>query len=260
MRKRSALSIQKDVIFAIFVREIVSRFSGYAFGAVWLVLEPLMMMIIFIMIFGARGRGEFGFAEPPVFIMATFLPFRMLWQSTMRKNLNALGEARGLMGFRQVRLFDVFMARALAEAGLFCAVGLLLITGFWWVGFDPWPDNVLEVLAASFILWLFAASFGMLACMASSVAKEVEKVIGIVTMPLLFISAVFFPMTAVPESYMTWLSWNPLVHAVEMIREGWFETYVSPMADPGYLIDWTIVFMALAMATYRLNWRRVIAT
>lgn len=259
MKARSAFSIQKDVIFAIFIREMVTRFSSYTFGNIWLVLEPLLMMILFMFIFGARGRGAYGFVEAPVFIFSAFLTFRLLWNYTMRQNFGARNGTQGLLEYRQVRLFDVFLARSIIEGALFIVVGLIIAVGLVWLGYDPWPDDLLLVLGYCLVLWLFAASFGMLGCMLGSFAREIEKFISMMTMPLMFLSAVFFPMSIVPPQYWKYLTWNPILHAMELIREAWFVRYTSPVADLQYLLAFMLVFMALAMSTYRLSWRRVLA-
>lgn len=260
MKARSAFSIQKDVVFAIFVREMNSRFGSYTFGNVWLILEPLLMMVMFILIFGLRGRGEFGYIDPPIFVFAAFLPFKILWQLTLRRTMSSLSGGKGLLGFRQVRLFDMFLTRSLMEAALFVVVGVILGLGLYWFGFDPVPRDILLVLGYCLIFWIFATGVGILACMVSQTAKEIEKLVSMIQMPLLFLSAVFFPMTIVPEPFRTWLSWNPLVHAMELVREAWFPVYISPVADVGYLSTWAICTLALALATYRLSWQKVLAS
>jgi capsular polysaccharide transport system permease protein len=259
MKARSAFSIQRDVIFAIFLREMNARFSSYTLGNIWILLEPILMMLFFVVIFGARGRGAFGYVEPPVFILASFLPFRMLWLAPMRNNMKALGGARGLLGFRQVRLFDVFLARSLVEAGIFLVAGTILVAGMTWIGFDAVPVDPLRVLYYGLILWLFASAFGMLACVVAFFSREVEKIISIMTMPLLFLSAVFYPMTAIPPAYRSLFALNPLVHASELIREGWLPMYESPVASSGYLYMWTIITLALAVSSYRLRWQRMVS-
>lgn len=259
MQARSALSIQRDVVFAIFVREMNARFSTYTFGNIWILLEPLVMMGMFVFLFGLRGSGNFGYAEPPIFIMAAYLPFKLLWQGTMRKNMSVLGGARGLMGFRQVRMFDLSLARTLVEGGLFVVVASLLIVIMEWLGFNAVPGDPLKLFYYCVIFWLFAASFGLLMCVVSSFAREIEKVVSLMTLPLLFISAVLYPMSILPTGLQKALSVNPLVHANELIREAWFPLYNSPVADTGYLISWTGITMALALASYRLRWQRMIA-
>ncbi len=259
MKARSAFSIQRDVVFAIFVREMITRFSTYTLGNIWLVLEPLLMMVLFMVIFGARGRGAYGFVEAPVFIFAAFLPFRLLWSATMRQSASARGGAKGLLEYRQVRLFDVFMARTFIEGGLFVVVGIILALGLMWLDYDPWPDDILLALGYCAVLWILASSFGMLACMVGSIAREVEKLLSMLTMPIMFMSAVFFPMSIVPQQYWVYLTWNPIMHAMELIREAWFGSYISPVADFNYLFAVTLILLAFALSSYRLTWRRIVA-
>jgi capsular polysaccharide transport system permease protein len=259
MRARSAFSIQRDVVFAIFIREMNARFSSYTFGNIWILIEPILMMTVFVVLFGARGRGEFGYVEPPVFILAGFLPFRVLWNNTMTRNKSALSGARGLLGYRQVRVFDLFLTRTLVEGGIFLTAGTVLVTGMLWLGFDAMPRDILTLLWFGSVLWMFAASFGIIICVISGVAREVDKFISILSMPLMFLSAVFYPMTIVPEPYRTYLAYNPLVHASEAIREAWLPIYTSPVLDTSYLYAWTLCLMAFAISSYRLRWRKMIA-
>jgi len=259
MKARSAFSIQRDVIFAIFVREMNARFSTYTLGNIWILLEPILMMVLFVVLFGARGRGAFGYVEPPVFILAGFLPFRLLWNAPMKDNMRALGGVKGLLGFRQVRLFDVFLTRSFVDAGIFLVSATVLIAGMEWLGFDAIPVDPMGVLYTGLILWLFACGFGILACIVGDFAREVEKVLNLITMPLMFLSAVFYPMSVVPPAYHSLFAINPLVHANEMIREAWLPLYESPVAQPRYLFIWMLCTLALAVASYRLRWQRMVA-
>ena len=86
-----------------------------------------------------------------------------------------------------------------------------------------------------------------------------DKITGLINMPLLFTSAVFFPMTIVPEPLRTYLAYNPLVHPMELIREMWFSHYTSPVLDMRYCSLWLICLWAVAMAGYRVRWRRIVA-
>lgn len=257
MKARSALSIQRDVIFAIFLREMNARFSSYTLGNIWIVLEPLVMIGAFILLFGLRGRGEFGFVEPPVFIFTAFLPFRMLWNSTMRVNMGAAGVVRGLMGFRQVKLFDVYLARSLVEGGVFLVTASLVGIILWWSDFNVIPNNLLGVLWACLLFWLFSIGFGIFASVISNFSPEIAKIINLMTLPLMFFSSVFYPVTLVPTNLQPYMDINPIVHALELIREAWFLQYESPVADAKYLAFCALMLWAFAVVGYRLRWQRM---
>lgn len=257
MKTRSALGIQKDVIFAIFLRDLRERFSGYALGNVWLILEPLLLISLFIVLLGVRGRGELGYAEPAVFLLAGLVAFRQLWQPTMKQVMSSLPAFRGLRMFRQISVFDLMIARAFMQAGIYLVVITTLTVGFKWLGFDAWPHNLLMVLSGSLVVWLLGIGIGMVFATSYYFGnKELEKLVSLIQFPLLILSAVIYPMTLIPEPYRTWLSYNPLVHASEWHREYWIELYHSPVLDEWYLMMWMLGSLALGVAAIRLTRHR----
>ena len=260
MAGRSTLSIQANVVFAIFFHEIHRNFGEYKLGILWALLEPVLMLLVFVLLFGLKGRGEFGFVEPPLFILAAFLPFRSIFHTTMKSCMSADKALRSLSNFRQISLFDIVFARTVISFLVGVTAGLVIAVGMYWIiGLNPLPDRILEVLVAIFTMSLFAMATGLVFCLIQDVAKEIGKIVDFMTMPLLFLSAVFYPMTAIPEPYRSLLALNPLVHPMEIIREYWFVRYESPVADPQYWASWIIGSLFLAMMLYRLRWRKVIA-
>ncbi|TNE60797.1 MAG: hypothetical protein EP335_17310 [Alphaproteobacteria bacterium] len=257
-KTRSAFAVQKSVIFALSVREMYRQFGEYKMGTIWVLLEPLLMMVLFMGMFGARGRGEFGFIEPPLFVFAAFLPFRGLFQAGLRETMTAKNIHSGLSHLRQVGLFDVMLARACMNVVIESIVALIIGFGLAWLGYDPIPDHILETLLGLLMILLFGFGLGLVFTMLASYARELDKLFKMLNMPLLFLSAVFFPMSVVPEPYRTWLSYNPLVHAMEFIREMWFAHYTSPVLDMEYYVAWMIAVWSLGLALYHQRWREYV--
>jgi capsular polysaccharide transport system permease protein len=83
----------------------------------------------------------------------------------------------------------------------------------------------------------------------------------ILTRPLYFVSGVFFSIEVVPEPYRSWLLLNPLLHANELMRAGFFATCEARYADPGYLIAWIGGCLCLGLLMQRAlrRWLRVTA-
>ncbi|MCN9078997.1 ABC transporter, partial [Escherichia coli] len=64
----------------------------------------------------------------------------------------------------------------------------------------------------------------------------------------------------IPSNYQHWFLWNPLVHAVELIRSSWISGYASPNVSGMYFLAVTLVLLTFAMSCYRLSHRRLIAS
>ena len=48
--------------------------------------------------------------------------------------------------------------------------------------------------------------------------RDIGQVVGIVTTAMLFLSPIFYPITALPEAYRPWMHANPLTFILEQVR------------------------------------------
>jgi lipopolysaccharide transport system permease protein len=106
-----------------------------------------------------------------------------------------------------------------AGAALFhAAVSLAVLLGAVFVatGSVPWTALLFPLVLVPLLMltlgvaWVLA-SLGVF-------MRDVGQVVGLLTTVLLFLSPVFFPITAVPESFRPWMQINPLTFAIEQSR------------------------------------------
>src|SRR5690242_4852375 len=113
-RKRSPLEVQRAVLFALFVRELKTRFNGSWSGLVWVLLEPLFKLLVMVAIFGALGRTVSPSIDYPVFVLTGLLPF-YVFRNLVLRLMEAVDANRGLFAYRQVKPMDAIVSRALLE-------------------------------------------------------------------------------------------------------------------------------------------------
>ena len=256
---RTSLQVLRDVVFGLLIRELKTRFGSYRLGYAWALLDPLLMISAFSLIFGLRGSSGFGGAPAPLFITASYLPF-LFFRNVVSKLQSAVGANIGLFCYRQVTPFSTFIARFMLETMIGIIVGFILVLGLVWFGFDAIPDDPLQVILIYFLLMAFSFSLGVIFCVVCNLFQEADKFLGLLMMPLMFISCVMYPLMTIPTQYQHWFLWNPLVHAVELIRSGWLAGYSSPNVSWEYFSSVTLILLTFAMSCYRLNHRRLIAS
>ena len=178
----------------------------------------------------------------------------------MTKLQSAVSANMGLFSYRQVTPFATFVARFMLEVMVGMMVGIILVLGLLWFGFDAIPADPLQVILIYLLLMVFSFSLGIVFCVICSLFKEADKFLGLLMMPLMFISCVMHPLMAIPAQYQHWFLWNPLVHALELIRSGWITGYSSPNISWIYLSGVTLLLLTFSMSCYRLNHRRLIAS
>lgn len=253
------MQVLRDVVFGLLIRELKTRFGNYRLGYAWALLDPLLMISAFSLIFGLRGSSGFGGAPAPLFITASYLPF-LFFRNVVSKLQSAVSANMGLFCYRQVTPFSTFIARFMLETMIGIIVGCILVMGLLWFGFDAIPDDPLQVVLIYFLLMAFSFSLGIIFCVVCNLFQEADKFLGLLMMPLMFISCVMYPLMTIPAQYQHWFLWNPLVHAVELIRSGWLAGYSSPNVSWVYFSSVTLILLTFAMSCYRLNHRRLVSS
>jgi len=256
---RSSFQVLRDVTFGLLIRELKTRFGSYRLGYAWALLDPLLMISLFSAIFGMRSQSGFGGVPVQVFITAGYLPF-MFFNKVVSQLKSAVNANMGLFCYRQVTPFATFVARFILESIIGLVVGVILVLGLMWFGFDAIPNDPLEVVLIYSLLMIFSFSLVIFFCVLGSLFKEAYKFLSLMMMPLMFISCVMYPLATVPSQFQHWFLWNPLVHAIELIRSGWIAGYTSPNVSWVYLSSVTLVLLTFAMSCYRLSHRRLIAS
>ena len=112
---RSHFQIQRDVIYALLLRELSSRFGKSRGGFAWVLVEPIAHLLVPVVIFGFIRQGLVPGVEYPVFLVYGFLPF-LLFKTICLQIVDGVNAAQGLLSYRQVLLMDVFVAKAMAYA------------------------------------------------------------------------------------------------------------------------------------------------
>ena len=256
---RTGLNAMKDVVFAIFLRELKTRFGGYRLGYFWAVLEPLAFVLIlgwlrtFISADTVYGVPIF------VFFALGYLTFQLFSKSLMQAS-SAIAANKGLFSYRQVKPIDAVLARIILELIVFLATMVILLSLFAWVGMPIKMENPLLVLAVLSNLVVFALGAGLIVMSISKFSKEVDKIIPLITRPLFFISGVFYSLQDIPQQFHHYLLVNPLLHAVELTRAGFYSIYPVDGVSLMYLSSWALVFLFLGISSHRLTRSKLVSS
>ena len=109
--------------------------------------------------------------------------------------------------------------------------------------------------------WLLLAWFGAsLAIFLGAVAEKsdlIEKFWHPAAYLLFPLSGAAFLVDAFSPTIRAFLLWLPMVHGVELLREGWFGSAIRAHYDVGYLAGWSAVLTLLGLAQVRDVSRRV---
>ncbi len=233
----TALDVQMMVIGAMIMRELHTRYGRDNIGYLWVIAEPMILAVtVTAMHLGSIGHSQFGI-DPAPFWITGYTPF-VMYRSIVLRADSALESNRSLLYHRAVTITDMLISRALLEAAGTSLAMFLLLGGFAIFDLGTLPQRPLLMFAGMGLLLWFSFGFSLLVCAGS----EVSPIIGRLIHPLIYfslpLSGAFFLLEWVPEPYRTYLTWVPMIHMIELIREGQFAIYNSPYIDVPYAVAW----------------------
>ncbi|MBA4162609.1 MAG: ABC transporter [Novosphingobium sp.] len=246
----SALRTQGNVVGALILRELHTRFGRANIGFLWIFGEPLLLAVAVGALHSAQHLPLTGSAKSVPFALAGYALFIML-RSMVSRAETLLEANRPLLNHRHVTLFDMLLARALLELGSTVAVLALLLPVAWLAGYADLPANPVMVLGATVLLGWFSFALSMLV-MAGS---HQSPLIGRLVHPLLYLSmplsGAFFAMQWFSPGLQEILSWVPTVPMFELMRVGLFADYPADQAGLAYPLACTALLTLLGLAALR---------
>lgn len=250
----------RHVVHAIVLRELKTRFGEYRLGALWLVLEPVAHLMVWVTIMGSLGRHAAPGVEYPVFLVLGLLPWLFV-SSCVGRGLPAVESNLGLFVYRRVKPVDVVVARVAIEfVALFFVGGCFWFLG-WLMGFQVAVNDGLLFAGGLFVVFVFAFALALATAVLGVVVPSSKRVVPLVMRPLYFMSAIMYPLSALPLRYRDWIGWNPVLHLVELLRGAWIGPAYRPvLVSWWYLLAVVLVVLAMSLWFYLVNERRLVTT
>ncbi|WP_226645124.1 ABC transporter permease [Microbulbifer variabilis] len=254
---RSVWQIQRDVIFALLLREIKTRFGKWRLGYAWVLLEPAMHIMLLATIFSLIGREFYPGVPTVLFILGGIAPF-LFFSHSFSKGLAAVSSNRGLFNYRHLRPFDTVVSRVLLEFAIYLLSMFVLWFVLAWFGVRVAFGNFLLLIEVNILFFFFSLGLSLALCVVGERLPEFSKVLPLAVRPLYFISGVFFSLEQVPVEYHAYLAWNPLMHVIELTREGLFANYEGKFSNFEYFTFSSVGMLALGLLVYRAHWRDLV--
>ncbi|MFK7993413.1 MAG: ABC transporter permease [Granulosicoccus sp.] len=255
---RGAMKTQARVIYALMMRETLSRYGDHKLGFIWAILEPLFMVAIVVTFVSALGSDSPGGMPIVPFMISGFVPFFM-FRNTMTQLRTAITSNRTLLGFPQVTTFDVIVARTLLENGVLLIVFVFILSMAHLLGYEFSIENPLGVLAVCLALAAMGTGFGFLFAAISPIMPSIGQIANLLFgRPLLFTSGLFYVASSIPEPFRTWLLYNPILHLMELMRSYFFYEFESSYGSWTYAGSWMFGMLVLGMLTHQALRRRAI--
>jgi lipopolysaccharide transport system permease protein len=203
-------------------RDISGRYRGTFFGLFWSFLSPLLMLAVYLFVFGFIFKSRFGVQKNEStfdFGLALFCGLNLfnLFSDVVLRSPTLVLQYPNFVK-KVVFPLEILPVVATGTAIFHCLVAFLPLAIGLSISRHEVPFTVLY-------LFIFLVPLSLLTCGASWIFaatgvffRDIQPVLTAAITILMFMSAIFFPLQAVPENWRGLIGINPMVHLIDSGR------------------------------------------
>jgi ABC-type polysaccharide/polyol phosphate export permease len=222
----------------------------------WLVAEP-MIFTLGVAAFWTASGAHHGSDLPIVAFAITGYSSVLMWRNTVNRCIGGLRENANLLYHRNVRVIDVYATRiALELCGATASFAILTVIFFATEWIRPPVDPLLVVAGWAMLGW-FGAALALFIGAATTFSHLIDRVWHPLSYLLFPMSGAAFMVDWLPPAGREVVLLLPMVHTVELIREGYFGNVVRTHYDMAYVAAFNLVLTLAGLFVMHAAARRV---
>jgi lipopolysaccharide transport system permease protein len=207
----------RGLFFFLIRRDILLRFQQTQIGLLWVVLQPLIQMLIFYVIFGILVKVPTGNIPYSLFFLSGFMVWQFFSQVVNNSSFSLVGNIGVILKSYFPRL--VLPLSTVPNALVDFAVCFLVFLIFLILNGEfplTWRYLFLPVLLV--ITIIFSSGVGLLFGASMVVFRDMKNLLAFILMIWMYLTPIIYPITIVPEEYRIFFYLNPLTSLVQAFR------------------------------------------
>ncbi len=211
----------RGLVIALTKREVIGRYRGSLLGILWSFFNPVFMLIVYTFVFsvvfkarwsgGSESRTEFALV-----LFAGMIVFGLFSECINRAPGLILANANYVKKVIFPLEILPFVSLGAATFHFLVSIAVWLLFYLIFFGLPHATALLLPIILLPLALFTLGASW-ILASLGVYL-RDVGQIVGVFTTALLFLSPIFYPVTALPAQYQTLLHLNPLTPVIEQTR------------------------------------------
>ena len=247
--RTEALVARRSVLWTLVVRDLRVRYSQSVLGYVWTILDPLLMSLIYFLVFVyIFKRDDLGHEPYFLFLLIGLLAWQWFSGCLTDTSRALVAEAKLVRSTNLPR--EIWVVRVVVSKGLeyvFSLPVLLAFLSFYLLQGKTHLNGWLVLFPVGVLLEFIAAvGLGLLLAPITALVTDTQRVIRIFMRMLFYATPVIYAGHLVPQPFDKILWLNPMTGVLEAMRAGFFQHNEFPIMW-GAIVTSAVVSVALLL-------------
>ncbi len=212
----------KDLLMLLVRRDFLAKYQQTILGPIWFLLQPLLMTLVFSVVFGKIARISTAGVPAILFYLNGLMGWNYFAQTF---SLCASTFVTHSDVFQKVYFPRLVVPLSSLISNLFAfvvqlALFLSFYFYFWMTGEGPTGVNWTWLLLPFFILHLglLGLSCALFSSALTARFRDLNYLIPLIIQLWMYATPIIYPLSTVPEEYKIWMTINPVSAPIEGIR------------------------------------------
>lgn len=247
---RLALNRQWNVMHAVILRDIRSRYFNHGLGFLVAPLFPVAHVGMLLAIYSFTGRTAI-FGDDMMLFFATGLMPVLTLTYVSRFMSSSIVANKNMLSFPAVHLMDIVLARSLLEFVAIVISVIILVVILLSLGTDPFPYRPEQALMCMAVTAVLAVGVGIIISVIAAMVPTMALVYALFTVLVYLASGGPIYLDTFPEEIVYLFSFNPAFQSVAWMRQAYYQGYTPPFLDKTYLLLWAVCSLAVGLTMER---------
>ena len=244
----------RELLYFLVWRDIKVRYKQTALGVTWVILQPVVSMVVFTILFGYLLQVPSGDVPYPIFSYVALLPWNY-FASSINKSSTSLIQNTNLVTKVYFPRMVIPISSVLSGLVDF-AIGFLILIILMFIFKVPPAPSILFLPAFLFLAMLTALGFGFWLSALNVRYRDVNYLVPFILQIWMYLTPVIYGVDLIPEPYRFLLALNPMTAVVEGFRWALLGPHFESAQAPGTILLFSFLMSITVLITGAVFFRR----